>query len=304
MQPPAGTVLGQTKIPAEPIIWVLLLGYSAGVVAFAGMPSALAQALAFTGIAIAFAHAALAYGRSLTLIFLGLCFLVTFSIENLAIATGFPFGHYHFEVGAALPHIGAVPMIVGPLYFAMGYFSWCIASLLLGRADQRLDQSFYRFALPIVAAFVMVQWDVVMDPPNATLGRAWIWHEGGGYFGVPLSNFLGWYATVWLFFQAFALVLGSPAARRLRVAAAPHGRAFWFVPILLYLAVALSLIMPYFSETAGGIVEVAGTVWSAHDLRETSVIIALFTMVPTGIFALFRLVEASPPGFLPKTATA
>ena len=57
-------------------------------------------------------------------------------MENLSIVTGFPFGRYHFEVAAALPHIGAVPIIVGLLYFAMGYFSWMIASLLLDDADR------------------------------------------------------------------------------------------------------------------------------------------------------------------------
>ena len=178
------------------IIWILLLGYSAAVVAAAGTPSPLAQFLALAGILIAFAHAVLAYGRILACVFLGLCLLLTFSIENLGIATGFPFGHYHFEVAANLPYIGAVPLIVGPLYFAMGYFSWVIAGILLGEADLRLDRAFYLLALPVVAAFVMVQWDVVMDPPNATLGHAWVWRDGGGYFGVPLSNFLGWYLTV------------------------------------------------------------------------------------------------------------
>ena len=44
------------------------------------------------------------------------------------------------------------------------------------------------FALPTVAAFVMTQWDLVMEPPEATIGKAWIWHDGGGYFGVPMSN--------------------------------------------------------------------------------------------------------------------
>ncbi|MGP0058370.1 MAG: carotenoid biosynthesis protein [Beijerinckiaceae bacterium] len=270
------------------IIWVVLLFYSAGVVAAAGTPSSLAQFLALLGILIAFAHAVLAYGRSLAFAFLGLCLLVTFSMENLGIATGFPFGRYHFEVASNLPHIGAVPIIVGPLYFAMGYFSWIIASILLGQADLKLDRVFYRLALPIVAAFVMVQWDVVMDPPNATLGHAWVWHDGGGYFGVPLSNFLGWYLTVWLFYQAFALVLGRFG---------PHpaqSREFWLIPILLYFSVALSLAVPYFTETTREMVDIAGTKWNAHDLHETAAIIAVFTMVFTSVLSLIRLVEETP----------
>jgi hypothetical protein len=31
--------------------------------------------------------------------------------------------------------------------------------------------------------------------------------DGGGYFGVPLSDYAGWYLTVWLFYQVFALLV-------------------------------------------------------------------------------------------------
>jgi uncharacterized membrane protein len=187
--------------------WILFVTFLLAVVALAGMPSPIAQALAGGGIVIALAHGARVYGGPGILLFLAICLVVTIAIENLGIATGFPFGHYHFEVAAALPYIGAVPIIVGPLYFAMGYFSWIVASLLLDDADLHLDRPFNVVALPLIAAFVMVQWDVVMDPPNATLYKAWIWHDGGGYFGVPLSNYAGWYLTVWLFYQAFALAV-------------------------------------------------------------------------------------------------
>src|SRR5258708_7427533 len=152
-------------------VWVrrvgqtLLVVFLLAVVALAGRPTPFAQALASIGVAIAFAHGAHVYGWSGTLLFLSLCVTVTFATENLSIATGFPFGHYHFEVAAALPHVGTVPVIVGLLYFAMGYFSWMIASLLLDDADAHLNQPFYVVVLPVVAAFVVGQWDVVMDPP-------------------------------------------------------------------------------------------------------------------------------------------
>src|ERR1700749_2522954 len=46
---------------------------------------------------------------------------------NLGSITGFPFGHYHFVVGADLVHVGIIPIIVGPLWFGMGYFAWIVA---------------------------------------------------------------------------------------------------------------------------------------------------------------------------------
>jgi putative membrane protein len=36
---------------------------------------------------------------------------------------------------------------------------------------------------------------------------ACIWEQGGGYFGVPITNYLGWFFTVYVFFQGIALFL-------------------------------------------------------------------------------------------------
>src|ERR1700730_9188808 len=154
-------------------------------------------------------------------------------MENIGAATGFPFGHYHFEVGSNLIHVGAIPIIVGPLWFGMGYLSWIVAGTLLGCADLRLNGNIERGALPIVAAFVMSQWDVVMDPPEATISKAWIWHDGGAHFGVPFSNYLGWLLTSWLFYQAFAIYLSR--WRKVSARMAEQERPLRLAAILLYL---------------------------------------------------------------------
>jgi uncharacterized membrane protein len=261
----------------------LFAAFLLAIVAFAGTPSPIAQVLAVAGTIVAFAHGVRVYGWRGIAAFLVFSLTATFATENLSIATGFPFGHYQFEVAAALPHVGAVPIIVGLLYFAMGYFSWIIASLLLDDADLHMHRPLNVVALPLIAAFVVVQWDVVMDPPSATLYRAWIWHDGGGYFGVPLSNYLGWYLTVWLFYQAFALFLHF---RPSSVQPRPH--ASWLPPILVYLAVALSYAVPYLIGHDGAVADVAGHGWRAQDLRETTMVVMLFTMLFTAALALLR----------------
>jgi uncharacterized membrane protein len=290
MRSPANPAPGNfTAFLFETGIWLLLFCYVVGVVLVAGAPTPQAEFFAFVGIIVAFVHAVFVYGWRAALTFLVLCLAITFTIENIGIATGFPFGRYHFEVAPTLPHVGAVPIIVGPLYFAMGHFSWVIASILIGEAEPRPSRLFTRIALPVVAAFVMVQWDVVMDPPNATLGHAWIWHDGGGYFGVPLSNFLGWYLTVWLFFQAFAF-LPTGRHRIGKGTTAARLRLVRLVPILLYFSAAISLIAPYFAKSSAS-VEVAGTHWNAGDLHETTVIVALFTMVFAAVLAFLRTAD-------------
>jgi putative membrane protein len=274
--------------PLETAFWVVFAVYLALVVGFSWNPTPLAQGLAAIGILAACVHAALSYGWKDALVLLAICLVTTFSMENIGAATGFPFGHYHFEVGSNLPHVGAIPVIVGPLWFGMGYFSWVLAGTLLGSAQERLNRKLELIALPIVAAFVMTQWDVVMDPPVSTISKAWIWHDGGAHFGVPLSNYLGWLLTSWLFYQLFALYLSR--RRHVSVLPAEHGRSLRLVAILLYLGSGLTHVTPWHIGQSGEVTDAANHVWRIGDMRETTVVILLFTMVFTSMLAALRLV--------------
>lgn len=247
-----------------------------------------ATIVAIAGISFAFVHGVLRYGWKGVLILMGFSLVVSFALENASIASGFPFGHYHYTLDG--PQIGRAPIIVGPLYFAMGYLSWTVANAALNRADSRLSGMFDRIALPIAASFAMVQWDVVMDPTQSTLMKGWIWHDGGGYFGVPLTNYLGWFLTVWLFYQAFAIVLGKKMGI-VKVNDVTERKSYWIAPILLYLLIALSWALPYLLSQGGTIADATGKVWDIQDLQETAVVILLYTMVPTGLFALYRTLE-------------
>ena len=278
---------GRSFRPPEAAGWAVLAIYLVLVVGFAWNPTPFAQGLAALGIAIACTHAALFYGWKNALALLAICLVTTFTMENIGAATGFPFGHYHFEVGSNLIHIGAIPIIVGPLWFGMGYISWIVAGTLLGGTSRRLSGKVQLIALPVVAAFVMTQWDVVMDPPEATISKAWIWHDGGAHFGVPISNYLGWLLTSWLFYQAFAIYLSSRPYGLPRTA--EQGRALRLVGILLYLCSGLTHVTPWIIGQSGEVADAASHVWRVADLRGTTVVILLFTMVFTSMLAGLRL---------------
>jgi len=267
--------------------WIALAIYLLLVIGFAWNPTPFAQGLAALGIAIAWTHAAFFYGWKDALVLLAICLAITFAVENIGVATGFPFGHYHFEVGSNLIHVGAIPIIVGPLWFGMGYISWNVAGTLLGGAERRLKGNIARVALPVVAAFVMTQWDVVMDPPEATISKAWIWHDGGAHFGVPLSNYLGWLLTSWLFYQAFAIYLDR--WRAASEATIEQSRGLRLAAILLYLCSGLTHVTPWIIGQSGEVADAANHIWRVQDLRETTVVVLLFTMCFTSLLAALRL---------------
>jgi len=271
---------------AEIALWLAIAGIWIAGVGLSWNPTAPAQAMAAVFIACAFVHAASSYGlRDAAVLFL-ICNVITFAMENLAAFSGFPFGAYHFLVGTDLPHIGRVPIIVGPLWFGGGYFAWAVASILLDGADHRLGETSRMIALPLVAAFVMTQWDLAMDAPNATIARAWVWHQGGAMFGVPLSNYLGWLLTSWLFYLGFALYLrwSCPSATR----SSPRLKA---IAILFYVGAGLTYIVPWLMNEIGDAADGSGHVWRIRDIREATVLIFLFTMAFTSLLAALRLSE-------------
>lgn len=269
----------------ERAAWLLLAVYLALVVRYAWNPKPFAEVLAAIGVASALAHCTLTYGWKNTLAFFAICLVVTFALENFGSLTGALFGRYHFEVGAQLPHVGVIPIIVGPLWFGMGYFAWIVAGILLGGADRNLNRQLNIIAQPVVAAFVMTQWDFVMDAPASTISRAWIWHDGGADFGVPLTNYVGWLLTSWTFYQLFALYL----ANRGEVRPARRNRALRLVAILFYAFSGLTHLTPWLMGQSGEVADATGHVWRIQDLRGTAVAVMLFTMFFTSMLAALRL---------------
>lgn len=122
-----------------------------------GRTTPFAQGVAFVSIVVLTVHAVLTLGARKASAFLAICLTVTFTVENVGVATGFPFGAYKFLVAPDLPHVGAIPVIVGPLYFGIGYPAWIIACLLLGTdvggPANRRELAF----TPVVAAFTLTQ---------------------------------------------------------------------------------------------------------------------------------------------------
>jgi putative membrane protein len=230
-------------------------------------------------------HCTLTYGWKNTLAFVAICLVVTFALENVGSLTGALFGRYHFEIGAQFPHVGVIPIIVGPLWFGMGYFAWTVAGTLLGGADRNLNRQLNILAQPVVAAFVMTQWDLVMDAPTSTISRAWIWLDGGADFGVPLMNYVGWLLTSWTFYQLFALYLiNTGEVRPIR-----RNRGLRLAAILFYAFSGLTHLTPWLMGQSGEVADASGHIWRVQDLRETTVAVMLFTMFFTSMLAALRL---------------
>jgi putative membrane protein len=239
-------------------------------------------------LAFAVIHGSRQYGWRGILAFAVICLVVSNVFENVSILTGFPFGHYHYSDNLG-PKLFLVPMLIGLAYLGMGYVSWSVARLILDGVRPAADRI---VALPVFASFVMVSWDLTFDPAASTIGRSWIWHDGGAYFGVPVSNFLGWYLTIFVFFQLFALY----NSRRSAQSAASEltiEPSFWWPALAMYAVTAFKPVVSLLFLSAGAaiVTDQAGVVWNVQALYGVCALAGIFTMGAFSVLALLRLTE-------------
>lgn len=210
--------------------------------------------------------------------FFAITFVVSWSYESLSIATGFPFGNYHYTEGLG-PKLGTVPLLIMPAYFAMAYVSWNLAHIVLDKFDQTPDR-LQKAAVPVLSAFIMVMWDMSMDPARSTLHQAWIWHDGGSYFGVPFSNFLGWFLCVYTIFQFFAFYLAWAGTHSNIAASGDDQKNNWHQVTALYGATFLEFIAYVIFPPANQILtDLNNQTWNSTDMYQSLALVSMFTML-------------------------
>jgi uncharacterized membrane protein len=210
-------------------------------------------------------------------VFFVISFVVSWSYESLSIATGFPFGHYYYTDNMG-PKFGTVPLLIMPAYYAVCYVSWHLGQLVLDRFDECAD-GVQTWLVPPLAALIMVMWDMSMDPARSTLSGAWIWQNGGGYFGVPFVNFLGWLLCVWTIFQLYALYLRCRPPADGVIGTTQDRREYWHQMTALYGALFLEFIAFALFPPKGTATDKAGVLWNVKDMYETLGLVAIFSMV-------------------------
>ncbi|MEP7289755.1 MAG: carotenoid biosynthesis protein [Chloroflexota bacterium] len=245
----------------------------------------------FVPLVFFFVHGSRSYRLRDLLVFAAITLVVSNIFENMSILTGFPFTHYYYT-DILGPKLFLVPVLIGPAYLGTGYLAWTIARVISGATDSRLP-GHLSFTVPLLAAFMMVSWDLSSDPINATVYHGWIWVDGGSYFGVPFGNFLGWLLTTFVFLQLFALYL----KRRPNVQSTDEqpSRIQSLQAILFYGLIAVGyLVNSLTGNMSGTVTDPAGMVWRLQDIYAVTALVAIFTMGAFTVLGLVKLMELSP----------
>jgi uncharacterized membrane protein len=286
----ANEVMSNKKLVMN-VLWTLAAVYAVGTLANALFSlSATRELLVLVAVAFGLIHGAARYRWRGILTFIVIALVVSNILENTSILTGFPFGHYHYT-DALGPKLFLVPMLIGPAYFSTGYLAWVLSTVLI--ADVRRESSaFTTFAVPFVASFLMVVWDLCLDPTASTIHHVWIWEQGGGYFGVPLSNYLGWFFTVYVFFQMFALFLRFRKAGPGETQRLPG--SYFAQAVLMYAVIGLAFVLSYLVDRSNTLVsDAAGVVWQTRSIAEASATVSIYTMLFVAALSAMKLLQGA-----------
>jgi uncharacterized membrane protein len=232
------------------------------------------------------AHGYIALGWRNIVAFSLITVVISFISEAIGVATGLIFGAYHYADLLGPKLLGVPPMIqIG--YLATGYASVMMGRVILSLLGPVTGRAI--LAASLAGAFIMVSWDVAMDPYQSTVTGDWIWHDGGAYFGVPLHNYAGWFGTVFTFMLVYS-AFASRYAERPHEDLIQNRAVFWSLPIFYYALIAIGIII---TPLVGGIslpyASPANYTGTPEALEASMSLVAIFVMGSPVVFALCRL---------------
>ncbi len=196
-----------------------------------------------------------------TLLFTVIGWGVAFTAESLSIRVGIPFGLYHYIPSTTHRElwIAGVPFMDSLSFVFLAYASFALARLAVLH-PHRTGKRWWAATLPLenplhppvllltVTLFVLI--DVVVDPVALRgdrwfLGQIFYYPDGGSYFGVPVSNFIGWGVVGLTIMVLFAMlqgeVKGSPPPWTERLPLRPL-----YGPALYYIVLGFTLTVTWF----------------------------------------------------------
>jgi putative membrane protein len=189
------------------------------------------------------------------------------------------------------PKLFHVPVLLGLAYIGMAYVSWVLARLISGRSDAPIA-GMRIFTLPLLASSIMTAWDLAQDPVWATVLHGWIWLDGGPWFGVPVSNYLGWYANLFVIYLLFALYLRIDPEPSIA-----ESRASWRPALIFYgLCAAGNVLQRSSSYPVPALVQdPTGKLWRVADITAASALVSIFVMGGFVVLAWISLMRQQKP---------
>ena len=115
-------------------------------------------------------------------------YLVSLGAELAGTTVGLPFGPYRYTDGLGWKWFEHVPALIPASWYMMALPSYAIACW-------RFPSGTSMAARVALGSFILLSWDLALDPAMSLATKYWIWGTAGPYYGMPLLNLFGWFVT-------------------------------------------------------------------------------------------------------------
>ena len=129
-------------------------------------------------------------------------YLVSLLSELIGTTYGIPFGAYSYTALLGTKWFDRVPLLIPLSWFTMSWACWVIA-----RQGTRSVRAV------LLAAALLVGWDLLLDPAMSKVTSYWVWAETGTYYDMPLMNLVGWGVTGLVLFIILNKTVPYPRGR-------------------------------------------------------------------------------------------
>ena len=200
------------------------------------------------------------------------CF--AFLFENTSVSFGFPFGFFeHFAAGL---RIGNIPVQVGFGYYFYAFAGWLFADLLIGNAGSRAER---RIGRPLIGGFIASAMDLTTDAINGMVMGSYDYPMGGGFFGSPLTNTLGWIFTVFVTLLVVELVIVPRHEKKDARKPLADVPTVWHLQNVVLLGLQVTApLLGYLLIPNREITDVTGVVWQSRYAYEASAMTGLLSL--------------------------
>ncbi len=202
--------------------------------------------------------------KSRVFILLIIALVVSTGSELLGTAYGWVYGHYYYTdsfLGSKL--FGLVPLSIPLLWTIIIMLAYSITNVIDPANFFSLKKKLNGGSLLYVSlrstldGFFAMSIDMLLDPIYTRFG-AWVWPDGGAYFGIPISNFISWFFVAFMMTLVFRLyclprpyeievniLYYAPVIGFSVVVIAKYGILAYVIGHIEYAVIGISLMFPF-----------------------------------------------------------
>jgi uncharacterized membrane protein len=188
--------------------------------------------------ALVFFHCYIIKGFSKSIIFFSITLTFGFLSELIGTVWGAIYGAYYYLPRPPLMIFDSVPIQTPFSWSVIIYTCYCLTNIIVGSYKikpiefTKYGKDFTVFLsivmLSLIDAIAAMNIDMMMDPIAAN--HSWVWIFGGPYYGVPITNFIGWFSVT--FFSTIIFRLFEQSNTKCDT----HSKiSLLYIPIVIYI---------------------------------------------------------------------